>query len=122
MNGRNCSFLDQLPARGGLWGLARLELAGGQLVDVTARGVAELAQQADAVLGIDGDHGGAAGMPHDLERNTNSCRQLDLVDAHLDHASAEDFISFEQHARSVLDAARSGNCRASLYSRGYQPS
>ena len=59
------------------------------------------AQLADAIVGIDGDDGGTAGVAHDLERQTVTVRQLHGIDTDLDDATVVDRLAFEQHAASV---------------------
>ena len=90
-------FFDQLAPRGGFGRLVGLEFPGRQLVDVSAGGVPELPQQANAILRIDGHHGGAAWMTHDLQRNAQPVGQLHLIHAHLDHPPGEDFLGLDQH-------------------------
>ena len=73
-------------------GFVGFELARRQFVDVTAGGVPVLAQQADAIVGVDGHRRGAAGMAHDLERQAHAVGQVHRVDAHLDDAAVVDLL------------------------------
>ena len=70
-------------------------------MDVAAGRVAILAQQADAIVGVDRHHRRTAGMAHDLERQPHAIGQLDRVDTHLDDAPVEDHFRSNNIAASV---------------------
>src|SRR5688572_14878666 len=63
--------------------------------------MAVLAQQAHTPLRIDGHHGGAPGMAHDLERHAHSIGEHHGVDAHLDDAAFVDHFCFDGHCPSL---------------------
>ena len=82
-------LLGQLALRRNEGWLVGLELAGGELPQPPAGDVAVLAQQAHALLVIDGDNRRAARMMHDLELGPIPVGENDLIGGHGDDASTE---------------------------------
>ena len=105
----------ELALRGDERRLVQLEFAGGQLPQPAVGDVAILTQQAHALLGIERDRGGAAGMMHDVKFGAMAVRQHDLIDGDVDHASAKLAGLFKASSRKRSGAARvrtSENCGA----------
>src|SRR5688572_14091289 len=93
--GRHACFFFELAARGIEWRLAIVDLAGGQFPDPTVDGVTKLAQQADAIVGVERNHRGAAGMADDFEIRDRAVRQLHALDVHFDDAAGEDVLDVD---------------------------
>ncbi len=85
----SAGFLDELALCGRERWLVRFELARGQLPYIAARCVSMLTQQANAVLVVERDDGGATRMVDNLELRAMAIRQGDVVDGHRDHTAAK---------------------------------
>ncbi len=101
-SGAHAGFLGQF-ADGALdRRLAAVELAGRQFVQPAAGRVPELAQQADAPVGVQRDDRGPAGMVRDLEFGDPAVRQPHLLEVQRQYSTLEDVPDLFGHvARSI---------------------
>jgi len=98
-------FLDQFALDGLERRLARLELAGRQLPDPAARGVAILTDQADAAARVDCRCGSATGVVDDLQLGHVAVRQPHGLEVDGDDPATEHIAQFlDAHGHRVMEA------------------